>query len=331
MSSASENKRSIIVGIFVLVGIAILIAGIFILGGQQNHFAKTVTVTTTFPNVSGLKAGNNVWFSGVKVGTVKSIEFKGLDQVEVKLNIDDQLKAFIRKDALASIGSDGFIGNKLILLEGGTMNAPVIENGDILVSKVGGGMDAMLETLQVNNQNIVGVTENLGLMLERINAGQGTVGTLLNDSLMATEVRAMMRNLNATAENTARATQALAELTGKLNTQGTLVNDLLSDTVIFKNLSVAVNELRGITETTGQLMTNMQHTTEKLNDKDNAIGLLLNDENTANTIQKTLDNLERSTEKLDQNMEALQHNFLFRGFFRKQEKQEKQAAKDTQP
>src|SRR5690606_26357398 len=159
---------------------------------------------------------NNVWFSGVKVGTVKGIDFKGLDQVEVLLTIEEKSKEFIRKDAVASIGSDGFIGNKLILIEGGTAQAPAIEDGDFLKPNFGGGMEAMLETLQVNNKNIEGITDNLGTMLERINAGQGTVGKLMNDSIMAAEFRTMMSYMSKTAENTARATHALAELTSKL-------------------------------------------------------------------------------------------------------------------
>jgi len=76
--SAQENKRSIIVGIFVLVGVVLLVAGIITLGGQQNRFARTVTVSATFSDVGGLKAVNNVRCSGVKIGTVKIINFVNL-------------------------------------------------------------------------------------------------------------------------------------------------------------------------------------------------------------------------------------------------------------
>lgn len=322
--NASENRRSVIVGVFVLLGIAILVTGIFVLGGQQNHFARTVTVSTTFKDVAGLKAGNNVWFSGVKVGTVKRIEFKSLEDVEVTLTIEEKSREFIRKDATVSIGTDGFIGNKLIVIEGGSGQAPPIENGDVLTASVGGGLDAMLETLQVNNENFVGITENLGVLLHRLNEGQGTVGAVLNDSVMADNVRSMIHNLNRTAANSALASDALLELTAKLNKEGSLVNDLLTDTVVYANLREAVTQLQGITRTADALMDNLHDATSKLNQNDNAVGLLLNDPATAEQVKRTLENLENSTEKLDQNMEALQHNFLFRGFFRRQAREAEQ-------
>src|SRR3546814_15472124 len=117
--SANENKRSIIVGLFVLVGIIILVAGILVLGGQQNRFSKTVSVTTVFDDVSGLKAGNNVWFSGVKIGTIKSIRFKNLQDVEIAMEIEATSREAVRTDAVAENRSEGFIGKKLSGPKGG--------------------------------------------------------------------------------------------------------------------------------------------------------------------------------------------------------------------
>ncbi|WP_257656840.1 MlaD family protein [Parapedobacter lycopersici] len=329
--NAAENKRTIIVGIFVLVGIIILVAGILVLGGQQNRFSSTVKVSTVFDDVSGLKSGNNVWFSGVKIGTIKAINFKNLQEVEIEMVIEEKSRQFVRKDAVAKIGSEGFIGNKLIVIEGGSNNVPAIEDGDVLQSAVDGGMDAMLKTLQVNNENLVEVTRNFGDLSARIARGEGTVGAVLTDSLMALHVKQMIANLNQTSANTAKASQALAQLTTKLSAEGTLINDLLTDTVIYGNLQEAVAQLQGITQTASALVTNLNQTTEKLDDRDNAVGVLLNDPEMAETIRQTMQNLEQSSEKLNQNMEALQHNFLFRGFFRKQQRAAEKAAKAAAP
>ncbi|MFC7526216.1 MlaD family protein [Parapedobacter sp. GCM10030251] len=324
--SATENKRSIIVGLFVLVGLVILVAGILVLGGQQNRFSKNVRVSTVFNDVSGLKAGNNVWFSGVKIGTIKSITFKNLKQVEIVMAIEEKSHEYIRKDAVAKIGSESFIGNKLIVIEGGSSDAPPIEEGDVLQSAEEGGLDAMLSTLQVNNENLAIITKNFSELSARIARGEGAVGAVLTDSLMAIHIRQMIANLDRTASNTAAASQALNQLTGKLNTEGTLINDLLTDTVVYGNLQSAVAQLQGITQTASALVTNLNQTASKLDEKDNVAGVLLNDPESAETIKQTLLNLEQSTEKLDQNMEALQHNFLFRGFFRKQRKQAEKEA-----
>src|SRR5690606_8785343 len=324
--SATENRRSIIVGLFVLIGIIILVAGILVLGGQQNRFSRTVTVTAVFGDVSGLKAGNNVWFSGVKIGTIKEIRFRNLKEVEIAMVIEETSRQYIRKDAVAKIGSESFIGNKLIVIEGGSPDTPPIEDGDVLQAATDEGLDAMMATLQTNNKNLVEITENFGLASARIARGEGTLGALLNDTVMAADIKRMISHLNQTTANTAQASLALNQLTAKLNAEGTLINDLLTDTLAHGNLQSAVAQLQGITQTASALVTNLNQPAGKLDDPDNAVGVLLNDPAAAENIRQTLENLEQSTEKLDQNMEALQHNFLFRGFFRKQRREaEKQA------
>jgi len=314
------------VGLFVLIGIIILVAGILVLGGQQNRFSRTVTVTAVFGDVSGLKAGNNVWFSGVKIGTIKEIRFRNLKEVEIAMVIEEASRQYIRKDAVAKIGSESFIGNKLIVIEGGSPDTPPIEDGDVLQAATDEGLDAMMATLQTNNKNLVEITENFGLVSARIARGEGTLGALLNDTVMAADIKRMISHLNQTTANTAQASLALNQLTAKLNAEGTLINDLLTDTLVYGNLQSAVAQLQGITQTASALVTNLNQTAGKLDDPDNAVGVLLNDPAAAENIRQTLENLEQSTEKLDQNMEALQHNFLFRGFFRKQRREaEKQA------
>lgn len=323
--SAQENKRSIIVGLFVLVGVIILVAGIITLGGQQNRFARTVTVTTTFKDVGGLKAGNNVWFSGVKIGTVKSVNFANVEEVEVTLIIEEKSREFIRKDAIAKLSSEGFIGNRLVVIEGGTPSVPAISDGDRLVSGTSSDTEAMMATLQTNNENLVGITENFQILSEQLVKGEGTIGTLLNDRELADQVKQLIANLSQTVANTTQASDELVRLTAQFSKEGTLINDLLTDTVVYGSLQTAVAQLQGITQTATALTTNLSDATAKLNENDNAVGLLLNDSEMAEQIKRTMENLEQSTEKLDQNMEALQHNFLLRGFFRKQAKAEEQA------
>ena len=328
--SAVENKRSIIVGLFVAIGLIILVAGILVLGGQQNRFSKTVMITTVFNDVNGLKPGNNIWFSGVKVGTIKAIRFKNLQEVEISMAIEAASREYIRKDAVAEIGSESFIGNKLIVIKGGSNDVPAVEDGDVLQPTTAGGLDEMMATLQVNNENLVEITKNFGELSARLVHGEGTIGALLNDSTLALNVKQMIANLNQTTANTAKATESLNLLTTKLNQEGTLINDLLTDTVVYGNLQSAVADLQGITQTASALVTNLNNTAGKLDEKDNAVGVLLNDPESAETLRQTLENLEQSTEKLDQNMEALQHNFLFRGFFKKQRKQAEKEAKQLQ-
>src|SRR5688500_15084950 len=164
----SNNKRAVIVGIFIFLGLAILIAGVLTLGGQQNTFQKKITVKAIFDDVGGLQTGNNVWFSGVKIGTVKKMTFNGSSQVEVIMNIEKKAQQYVRKNAKAKISSEGFIGNKLVVIYGGSMQAQPVEEEDVLGVEKGLSTDEMMATFQENNKNLLDITSNFKLISKRV-------------------------------------------------------------------------------------------------------------------------------------------------------------------
>ena len=104
---AAEKRRSIIVGIFILLGVTVFVIGILTLGGQQKTFVKSIQISSIFSDVAGLKKGNNVWFSGVKVGTIKNIHFIGTSQVDVVMSVDAATQQYIHKNSAVRISSDG--------------------------------------------------------------------------------------------------------------------------------------------------------------------------------------------------------------------------------
>ena len=316
----SDNKRSVIVGAFVFVGLAILVASILVLGGQQNRFAKTVKVTATFNTIGGLKKGSNVWFSGVKIGTVREVNFTTNRLVEIVMSIEEKSREYIRKDAVAALSSEGFIGNRIIEIQGGSSSIPAIDNGDKLESKEAVNTDAMIATLQLNNENLVAITENIKKLSDKVRDGEGTVGALFTDSLMANDIKAMLANLNQTALNSKQITEEFKGFSKQLNNKQSLIGQLMHDTVVFNDLKSTVAKLEAVTENTSALTANLNKASDKLNTNDNSIGVLLNDTQTADQLKRTMDNLESSTQKLDKNMEALQHNFFFKGFFKKEAK-----------
>jgi len=318
--SASENKRSIIVGIFIFIGLVIFIAGVLTLGGKQKRFVSSITLKAIFNNVNGIQAGNNVFFSGVKIGTVSKINFTGNAQVEVTMHIEEASQKYIHKNSLAKLSSEGFIGNKMIEILGGTPDAPQVEDGDQLAIAAALAPEDIMKTLQDNNKNILAITNDFKQVSSGMLKGNGALGALLTDSLMANRLRQMTVNLENASATTARVTAAVSQYTSKLNNKGTLATELLTDTTVFSNLKSAVKSLQQTASTAAEMTTNLKATTNKLNSDKNAVGVLLNDEETGARLKTTVTNLESSTKKLDENMEALQHNFLLRGFFRKKEK-----------
>jgi len=327
--NTAENKRSILVGIFVLLAILILVAAVLILGGQQKRFIQSISISTVFDDVEGLKPGNNVWFSGVKIGNVKEIKFYGTSQVQVIMNIEESSQKYIRQDAKARISSESLIGNQIIEIMDGTQQAPQVENGTRLQSVPNLNTDDIMKTLQENNENFVSITGDLKQLTAQLVQGKGTMGALLADSTLADNFRSMVASLQQTSANTVRASGALTRFTTKLNTEGGLASELLTDTTVFNQLQASVAQLQQASASASQMANNLQEASGKLNGQNNAVGVLLNDQQFANQLQSTMQNLKTGTEKLDQNMEALQHNFLLRGFFKKQDKQREEALEDS--
>lgn len=325
---SKDNKRSLTVGLFALIGLIILVAGILVLGSQQSKFGKHVNVTSYFEDVKGLKVGNNVWFSGVRVGIVKEIKFEDIQRVRVAMQIEEKALEFIRKDVVAKLGSDGLIGNSIVTLVGGSASQPSIESGDVLVSEKGTDTEQMFATLQINNENLVEVTKNLALLSKELVEGKGPVGALLTDSTWVYSLNNTLKSLSLTMENAGKATQEVHALTKKLNSDEGLIHELATDTSVFNSLRTSAAQLQGITQTASAMVVNLEEMSEKLGDKDNAVGALTNDKEVADEIRQVITNLNEASLKLDENMEALQHNFLLRGFFRKKRKAEEKAQKE---
>jgi len=327
--SAAKNKRAVIVGIFVLLGILIFIAGVLALGGQRKTFEKGLTVRVMFDDVNGLQPGNNIWFSGVKVGTVKSIGLSGPSQVEVLLNIGQKSQQYIHKDAKAKIGSDGLIGNKIVVIYGGTAQAPVVKDGDQLVVQNATSTDEIMNTFQKNNQNLLAVTNDFKVITQRLVEGQGSIGKLLTDESLMNHMQATIATLQRASTNAQLLTANLADYTAKLKSKGSFANELVTDTTIFHQLRATTVQIQEATRTANAVTDNLKKVTEglsnNLNSTNTPAGVLLNDKEAAANLKATLQNLQSGTEKLDENMEALQHNFFLRGFFKRKAKAEAKA------
>jgi phospholipid/cholesterol/gamma-HCH transport system substrate-binding protein len=317
-----NNKRAVSVGIFIFIGLAIFIAAVLTLGGQKKTFANTITLKAIFNDVSGLQAGNNIWFSGVKVGTVKKIGFTPNADVEVWLDIEEKHRPFIRKNVKAKVGTEGMIGNKIIVLFGGSAAAAPIEENDVVLAQEGINMDDMMSTFQSNNQNLLAITSDFKEISHSLATGQGTIGKLLKEENLLNELQSTLAVLKSASIKASGIATDVAAYTAQLQKEGTLANDLVTDTTIFSSLRATTVQLQQVLNNANSVVADLKQSTEGLQNTNTPAGMLLNDEATAASIKETLKYLQSSTQKLDENMEALQHNFLLRGYFRKKAKEE---------
>lgn len=324
-----ENKRNVLVGIFVFLGIAILVAGVLTLGGQQKKFVKAIQLKAVFDDIGGLQAGNNVWFSGVKIGTVRKINFYGDSQVEIEMNVEEEVVEFIRKDSKATLSSDGLIGNKIIVIYGGTTMAPPVEDGDRLESVMPLDTDQMMETLQVNNENLVAITNDLKKLTSKLAAGEGIVGAVMTDSTLADSFKSIISNLNRASVNSNKMLTDLNAFTTKLNKEGNLFNDLVTDTTMATELRATMGSLKATAENSEQMTEELKAITDKFNSQDNSIGVLLNDEEFAKNLKQTMVNTDSATYNLNRGLEALEYTWPFKKGFKRKAKAEEEAANNN--
>lgn len=308
-----QNKRAVAVGFFVILGIVFLITGVLMVGNLHETFKRKMKVVSLFDDVSGLQTGNNIWFSGVKIGTVSSVHFYGKSQVEVTMKIETKAQQYIRKDAKVKISTDGLIGNKILVIYGGTSKSNEVEEGDTLTVEKTFSSDDMINTLQDNNKNLLVITNDFKVISHNLANGTGTVAKLLSDDAVYNQINAATASLQGAA---VKANQLMASLTGfsaGLNRKGTLANDLVNDTSVFNTLKAALNHIEQLSDTAARLISNLK--ASERNTK-SSIGVLLHDEEAGANLKATLKNLETSTKKLDQDLEAAQHSFLLRRFFK---------------
>lgn len=198
------QKFKVRLGLFVAGGITLFVVAVFIIGKQKNLFNPVFKLSTTFYNVSGLQVGNNIRFSGINVGTVDNIVIINDSTVRVDMLIRKEVQQFIKSDCEVAIGSEGLIGDRLVIITQGSTNAPLAKDGAQLVSAEPVETDAIMASLEVTAGNAEIISQQLAEIMIKINSGNGTLGRLIQDSTIA-------ENLNQTMSNLKKSSKGLDE------------------------------------------------------------------------------------------------------------------------
>lgn len=193
MEKTSINKVRL--GLLVSLSIAILIAGIYYIGQKQQLFGSTFRINGIFKDIAGLQVGNNVRFSGINVGIIENIEQVTDTTARVDMLINEKTRKFIKKNAKAIIGSDGLMGNKILLITPGTFGEPEIADNDRIETSRPIDMDDILLKIKITSDNAVNITGDLSTILDGIKNGRGTIGKLLMDTAFAQTVDEAIVNI----------------------------------------------------------------------------------------------------------------------------------------
>lgn len=277
MKKNTSNKLRL--GIFISLGILLLILGIYFIGERQQLFRNVFRLSAIFKNVSGLQIGNNVRLSGVNIGTIDNIRIISDTSVSVEIIIDEDARQFIKKDAVASIGSEGLMGNKALIINPGTGGKKRIEDGDRIATSMPIDIDEILLSLKTTIDNTSQITSDLASMTMNIESGKGTLGRLIMDKewrenfeltfinlkKASNEVRILMEKTNdiddvllsvkETIKNTSDITNSLAKITANVEAgQGTIGRLLMDSTTAinidstFASLKEGANDIKAIME-----------------------------------------------------------------------------------
>jgi phospholipid/cholesterol/gamma-HCH transport system substrate-binding protein len=277
-------------GIFVSLGIAFFTAGIYFIGVTRQMFTTTFRISGVFKDVGGLQAGNIVRFSGINVGTVENIKIISDTSVRVYMSIDEKVRKFIKKDAEAIIGSEGLLGNKILIITPGTGGKMVIENNDTVRTVQPLSMDDILMSVKGTIDNAAKITGDVSKITGNIQSGNGTIGRLLMD-------KTMRQNFDSTFASLREGSAQFKTLMEKANTMG----DILIS-------------LKATVDTTTSIAIDLSKITSSIQSGKGTIGGLLMDQSLRQNLDSTIVNLKDASAEFKSFLEKAKSSWLMWGF-----------------
>lgn len=287
------------------------------IGRNRSLFGSNYLLKTRFENVQGLIPGNNVRYAGIQAGTVKKLQILNDTTVEVTMIVDTKMEDIIRKDAITSIGTDGLVGNKVVNIVPGELNATIAKNGDLLTSKKPIDTEKILSTLSQTNNDVAIIVSGLKNTVERIN-NSSALWDLLSDDQMVNNIKISAKNIQLATSKASSVSNDVQLLIDGLRKGNGSMGILLKDTILASNLNKTSHNLLLITNQLNSVVSDIQ---KDINSGKGPANSLFKDTMMVNKINKSLNNIQKGTDGFNQNMEALKKSFLFRGYFRRQQKQ----------
>lgn len=325
---AKNTANNIRLGVFVISGLFFLILLLYMIGKSENMFGSKYMLKAHFDNVQGLVPGNNVRYGGIVAGTVKEVRIINDSTVEVVMLIKTGMKEFIRKNAIASIGTDGLMGNKLVNITASGAPADLAEEGDLLAGRKPVDTDEMLRVLNATNSDIAVIAGNLKATIQRVN-NSTALWNVLEEPEVPAHLKATLVNVRRASEKTNAMADDLQWLVHNIRDGNGSLGALLTDTSLVTSLEDAIGKVRKVGNNADTLSIQVRALIGGIqSDIERGSGMahaLLKDSTMVYRLNNTLSHIEKGTEAFSQNMEAMKSNFLFRGYFKRQARQAKQA------
>jgi phospholipid/cholesterol/gamma-HCH transport system substrate-binding protein len=309
-----NRMRGALVGSFVLVGLVLFGGGLFLIGDRRLLFARQFEITTAFGKVTGLQIGTRVRVAGLDAGEVLEIALpaRPSERFRVRMRLREDVRPLVRTDSVATVQTDGIVGNAFIQVGVGTDAAAIVEPGSTI-----DGSDPIefADLIREGRETFRVVSrEMLDLKSEASVALVALTGTVETANGVIQEVGDNAGRLTASSASVMQALEGTVADTRVLvnnvrNGQGT-IGQLVTDRALYDHLTATGREaeqsVRNLRETTDRARTALEAYTEPTGSGPQITLALRN----------TLAQIQEVTSDLAEGTEALKRNFLFRGFFR---------------
>lgn len=310
--------RYLLVGIFIIAGVALFALGIFLVGNRHEAFSRHLLLYSDFADVDGLTKGSKVRVGGMDAGQVTKIDVPDSPRspFRVQMRINEQLHGLVRTDSLVTIDTEGVVGEIFLSIHPGSPEAaiaqpdsvlqskPAINISDLMTSGLGVVNDADASIKQLGNKlnasldGVNGAVNNVNDILVGLKQGKGPAGMLLRDDKMAAQIRETMTNVQST--------------TSTLNQTATRVNGIVGD-LQERQLPQKIDEtMTQVRAASTEANSTIQQVHQSLNQ---ALGPDINGVTAGQNISETLTNVNAATGNMAEDTEAIKHNFFFKGFF----------------
>jgi len=322
-----SNVQKFNLGLFIIISTFILITALYFIGNRQDLFKKTFRISAVFKNVNGLILGNNVRYSGINVGTVKDIVMVNDTTIWVDMIIEHKILKHLKKNAIATIGSDGLVGSMVINIVPAKGITTPLNPSDTIRSYSKIAANDMMTTLNTTNENAAILTADLVKITTAINEGEGTLGMLIRDAEMAESLKQTIVNLRATSFSASKTFKELNTIITSINYDESLAAVLLSDSIAANKMRSIITNLDESSAEINTVITNLNELVLDIKNGEGTLNYMVNDTTLVKDIDKTMKNIKEGSVRLNENLEALKHNFLLRGYFKKIERQKRKEEK----
>ncbi len=305
-----EFKKKLFLGILVSTGSILFIVGIFFIGRKESLFTPTVNISAIFNEINGLREGDFVRYSGVKVGVVEKIVFLNDSMIQVKMKIEKKMQPYIKKDAVAHIATEGLVGNKLINLHSKHTSRQTISENEILISIAPYNTQQIIEKLMSTNTNAEIITNNLAAVSKRMMEEKGIFEMIFSDDKAANDLKTIIERVKTSSQHLQEISNNIEKMIRKINSGEGLASTILNDTSLTKELKQTLRNLELSSEYSRTITKQIDQSLQK--GDSGTLGMLMKDSVFAESIRQSIQNFHEASEKLNHTLDAVQNSYLLK-------------------